>query len=279
MDLGGHGECSVSPRTIGGMVAHVTNPTAALLDELPSWVTLVRAANPGPMTLDGTNSWVLRAPGSEQSIVVDPGPLIEDHLVELSRRGDTRVILATHSHEDHVEGLPRFRELAPQGAIIPRAHGVTALLPGGIQVQTLATPGHTSDSVCFVASYEGESVVLTGDTILGRGTTVVAHPDGDLGDYLESLRRLVDLGPLPVLPGHGPALADCATAARFYLDHRLARLEQVRQARAAGHEDPADVVATVYADVDKSLWPAAELSVRAQLAYLDQEPRLDQEPP
>jgi glyoxylase-like metal-dependent hydrolase (beta-lactamase superfamily II) len=255
------------------MVAHVTNPSAALLDELPSWVTLVRAANPGPMTLDGTNSWVLRAPGSEQSIVIDPGPLLEEHLVELSRRGDTRLILATHSHSDHVEGLPRFRELAPQGAVIPIRDGVAVVQPDGIQVRTVATPGHTADSVCFIASYEGQRVVFTGDTILGRGTTVVAHPDGDLGDYLDSLRKLIGLGPLPVLPGHGPAMTDCAAAASFYLDHRLARLEQVREARAAGHETAAEIVASVYADVDRKLWPAAQLSVQAQLAYLDREPR------
>jgi glyoxylase-like metal-dependent hydrolase (beta-lactamase superfamily II) len=253
------------------MVAHVTNPSAALLEEPPSWVTLVRAANPGPMTLDGTNSWVLRAPGSEQCIVVDPGPLLEEHLVELSRRGDTRVILATHSHADHVEGLPRFRELAPLGVVVPLRDGATVVHPDGIQVRTMVTPGHTADSVCFVATYQGESVVLTGDTILGRGTTVVAHPDGDLGDYLDSLRKLIELGPLPVLPGHGPALADCAVAAQFYLDHRLARLEQVRQARAAGREDAAEIVATVYADVDQKLWPAAQLSVQAQLAYLQRE--------
>src|SRR5262245_34755066 len=114
------------------MVAHVTNPSAALLDELPNWVTLVRAANPGPMPLDGTNSWVLRAPGAQQSIVIDPGPLMEDHLAELARQGDVRVILATHGHLDHVEGLPRFRELAPAGAVIPARDGVGVMAQGGV---------------------------------------------------------------------------------------------------------------------------------------------------
>ena len=102
-------------------------------------------------------------------------------------------------------------------------------------------------------------------------TTVVAHPDGDLGAYLDSLRTLIEMGSLPVLPGHGPALSDCAVAAQFYLDHRLARLDQIRQARAAGHEDAAEIVASVYADVDQKLWPAARLSVEAQLAYLQRE--------
>jgi glyoxylase-like metal-dependent hydrolase (beta-lactamase superfamily II) len=215
----------------------------------------------------------LSAPEAEQCIVIDPGPLLEDHLEALSRKGQVRVILATHAHPDHVEGLPRFRELAPSGAVIPARDGVGILVQGGLRVEAMATPGHTSDSVCYLASYQGEQVVFTGDTILGRGTTVVAYPDGDLGDYLASLDKLAELGPLPVLPGHGPALSDCATAAQFYIDHRLARLEQIRAARFAGHEEPADIVAAVYADVDKSLWPAAQLSVEAQIAYLDREHR------
>jgi glyoxylase-like metal-dependent hydrolase (beta-lactamase superfamily II) len=113
--------------------------------------------------------------------------------------------------------------------------------------------------------------VLTGDTILGRGTTVVAWPDGDLGDYLESLGRLAAFDGRPALPGHGPALTDTAVAARFYHQHREARLAQVRAAVDAGVVEPADVVARVYADVDPVLWPAAEWSVRAQLAYLRRE--------
>jgi glyoxylase-like metal-dependent hydrolase (beta-lactamase superfamily II) len=97
---------------------------------------------------------------------------------------------------------------------------------------------------------------------------VVAYPDGDLGDYLDSLRRLGRLGAVAVLPGHGPALADCAAAARFYWEHRLARLDQIRAALAAGLTGAAEIVAAVYADAGRELWPAAEMSVRAQLAYL-----------
>jgi glyoxylase-like metal-dependent hydrolase (beta-lactamase superfamily II) len=143
-----------------------------------------------------------------------------------------------------------------------------ALEQGGLELRCIATPGHTADSVSLVGGVGDERVVLTGDTILGRGTTVVAHPDGDLGDYLESLRLLELLGPVPALPGHGPALADCGAAAAFYLRHRLARLEQVAAVVAGGARTARDVVAAVYADVDEALWPAAELSVRAQLAYL-----------
>jgi glyoxylase-like metal-dependent hydrolase (beta-lactamase superfamily II) len=110
--------------------------------------------------------------------------------------------------------------------------------------------------------------VLTGDTVLGRGTTVVAHPDGVLADYLASLRRLRELGDVTVLPGHGPELPSAGAAAAEYLAHREARLHQVRAAVDAGAADAESIVRTVYADVDPSLWSAATLSVRAQLRYL-----------
>jgi glyoxylase-like metal-dependent hydrolase (beta-lactamase superfamily II) len=126
----------------------------------------------------------------------------------------------------------------------------------------LATPGHTSDSL----SFQLPDAVLTGDTVLGRGTTVVAHPDGVLADYLASLRRLRELGDLAVLPGHGPELPSAGVAAQEYLAHREARLEQVRAAVQAGATDAESVVRTVYADVDPALWPAATLSVRAPAA-------------
>jgi glyoxylase-like metal-dependent hydrolase (beta-lactamase superfamily II) len=112
--------------------------------------------------------------------------------------------------------------------------------------------------------------VLTGDTVLGRGTTVVAYPDGRLADYLDSLRRLHDLGTRAVLPGHGPELPDLGETTSAYLAHREERLDQIRAALdQLGTDAPAmDVVRVVYADVDPVLWPAAELSVRAQLEYL-----------
>ncbi|MEV0714138.1 MBL fold metallo-hydrolase [Asanoa sp. NPDC050611] len=246
------------------MTAHVTTPAAALAEGLPEWATLVLAPNPGPMTLDGTNTWVLRAEAGAPAVVVDPGPLDEEHLRAVAAHGPIGTVLATHGHHDHVEGLDRFAELT--GATVVRDLGRREL--AGLAISALPTPGHTADSVCFVVSAGGERAVLTGDTILGRGTTVVAHPDGDLGDYLASLELLMAYPEHLALPGHGPALADCAVAARFYLAHRRARLEQVREAVANGAKTAEEVVATVYADVDRTLWPAAEWSVRAQLAYL-----------
>jgi glyoxylase-like metal-dependent hydrolase (beta-lactamase superfamily II) len=259
------------------MTGHVTAPAAALADTLPRWVTLLRAPNPGPMTLDGTNTWVVRAPGHEEGIVIDPGPDDDRHLAAIVEHGPIGHILVTHGHSDHVDGAHRLAGLLggpPVLAADPAHARGEQQLDGpfdasGCTVRPVATPGHTADSVCFVVESGGERAVFTGDTILGRGTTVVAYPDGDLGDYLDSLAALSAYEGIAALPGHGPALADCAAAARFYLAHRHARLDQVRQAVAAGAVTPVDVVATVYADVDRSLWPAAEWSVRAQLAYLE----------
>ena len=251
---------------------------------LPAWCTLVRADNPSPMTLEGTNTYVLRAPGAPGAVVVDPGPLDEGHLAAVAALGPVQLILLTHGHPDHAEGAHLFQEMtgAPMTAVerglvvggsdvAPLRGGETFADAGGLTVRVVATPGHTSDSVSFVV--EGDApALLTGDTILGRGSTVVAHPDGQLAPYLDSLARLRDLGPMLLLPGHGPVRPDAAVLATEYLAHRGQRLEQVRAAVAAGDGSARDVVLRVYVDVDPSLWPAAELSVRAQLDYLAAEP-------
>ncbi|MFC8984054.1 MBL fold metallo-hydrolase [Streptomyces sp. NPDC057115] len=246
----------------------------------------VLAPNASAMTLDGTNTWILAEPDSDLAVVVDPGPLDEGHLrhvVETAEQAGKRVALTllTHGHPDHAEGAARFAELTGTNvrALDPAlrlgdeglaAGGVVTV--GGLELRVVPTPGHTSDSLCF--HLPADRAVLTGDTVLGRGTTVVAHPDGRLGDYLDSLRRLrsltVDDGVHTVLPGHGPVLDDAQGAVEFYLAHRANRLAQVETAVENGHRTPSEVVAHVYADVDRSLWPAAELSVRAQLEYLQE---------
>lgn len=237
---------------------------------------VVLADNPSGMTLEGTNTWLLSDDATRRSaVVVDPGPLDERHLESvLAAAGSVPFILLTHGHPDHAEGARRFHELtgAPVYALDPaHRYGAEGLTEGmrlsgaGVEIEVLATPGHTSDSLCFRV----RDSVLTGDTILGRGTTVVAYPDGVLADYLLSLQRLSRLDGVGVLPGHGPELPDAGAAARDYLAHREERLAQVRSVLAASPSaSAAEVVKQVYANVDRALWPAAELSVRAQLAYL-----------
>ncbi|MGW2764024.1 MBL fold metallo-hydrolase [Streptomyces sp. NPDC001275] len=244
----------------------------------------VLAPNASPMTLDGTNTWIVSEPDSDLAVVVDPGPLDEGHLAQVvatAEEAGKRIALTllTHGHPDHAESAARFAELtrtrvrALDPALRLGEEGLGAgdvIKVGGLELRVVPTPGHTADSLCF--HLPADRAVLTGDTILGRGTTVVAHPDGRLGDYLDSLRRLrsltVDDGVHTVLPGHGPVLEDAQGAVEFYLAHRAHRLAQVETAVESGHRTPSQVVAHVYADVDRSLWPAAELSVRAQLEYL-----------
>ncbi len=247
----------------------------AAVDRLPDGVSLLRAPNPGPMTLDGTNTWVLRAAATGAAVVIDPGPLDDRHLTDIAGQVPVTAILVTHGHHDHVAGaaeLSRRLGGVPVYAADP-AHCVDAapLTPGvrtvaGLEIEVLATPGHTADSVCFLAA----GAVFSGDTILGRGTTVVAWPDGDLGAYLDSVERLTAYDRM-LLPGHGPAQPDCAAVAHAYLAHRRERLAQVRAAVAAGADTPEAVVDTVYPDIDPGVRFAAEWSARAQLEYLRRE--------
>ncbi|MEV6489211.1 MBL fold metallo-hydrolase [Actinoplanes sp. NPDC051633] len=243
-------------------------------DGLPGGVSLLRAPNPGPMTLDGTNTWLLRTPRGG-AVVIDPGPQDDEHLAAIAERAPIAAILITHGHFDHVEGAGKLSRLvggAPVRAVDPQ-HCVNSapLTPGvveegGLSIEVLATPGHTHDSVCFVIP----EAVFTGDTILGRGTTVVTHPDGDLGAYLASL-EVLSAYPRMLLPGHGPVGHDCAAVARTYLVHRRERLDQVRAAVASGADSPEAVVDAVYFDIDPRVRFAAEQSVRAQLDYLRRE--------
>jgi glyoxylase-like metal-dependent hydrolase (beta-lactamase superfamily II) len=246
--------------------------------------TCVLAPNPGPMTLDGTNTWVLAEPGSQRCVVVDPGPLDERHLAAVlehvaSRGLRVETTLLTHGHADHAESASRFAELtgAPVRAL---GRGEGDLTDGdlvtvaGLELTVVATPGHTGDSLSFLVPADG--TLLTGDTVLGRGTTVVAWPDGELAAYLSSLERLERMAGSgqvsTILPGHGPTLPDAAGVVRYYLQHRGERLEQVRAAVAEVGPDPDAVVQRVYADVPREVWPAARLSVLAQLEHLRAHP-------
>ena len=246
--------------------------------------TCLLAPNPSPLTLDGTNTWVIAEPGSASAVVIDPGPEDESHLrrvLAAATAGDRRLagILLTHRHLDHSAGAARLAELsgAPVQAADPAGMLGTEGLAGGdvitaagCDLRVIATPGHSADSVSLLLSADG--ALFTGDTVLGRGTTVIAQ-DGNLGDYLRTLgqlRELADIHQLRLLlPGHGPMLADPLGTLDYYLSHRAERLDQVRSALAAGARSPAEIVAMIYTDVDPAVWPAAEWSVRAQLDYLN----------
>lgn len=252
--------------------------------DVTSRATCVLAPNPGPMTLEGTNTWVLTEPGSTDSVVVDPGPLDEQHLqrvldVVAGRGARVALTLLTHDHADHAESALRFAELtgAPVRAIGTGHDDLgdgDQLTVEGLDVAIVATPGHTSDSLSFLLV--AENALLTGDTILGHGTSVVAWPDGELAAYLSSLLRIEAMTGsrevTQILPGHGPTVPDPAAVVRFYIDHRAERLAQVRAAVASGAVGADAVVEVVYADVPRPLWPAARLSVLAQLDYLAAHP-------
>jgi glyoxylase-like metal-dependent hydrolase (beta-lactamase superfamily II) len=236
------------------------------------------------MTLDGTNTYVLSEPGSSRAVVVDPGPDDPVHLgaivATLASSGRVAgLVLLTHGHADHSAGAAGLAQRlgCPVRAVDPAYRSgpdglgdADRLDIDGLHIEVMATPGHTGDSVSLVLPQE--QAVLTGDTLLGRGTTVVAHPDGRLGDYLaslERLQRLADQTPqLRLLPGHGPAGAAVSAVVAFYQAHRAARLDQVVAAVSTGATDVDAIVATVYAEVDTTLWPAARLSVQAQRDYL-----------
>jgi glyoxylase-like metal-dependent hydrolase (beta-lactamase superfamily II) len=218
-------------------------------------------------------------------VVVDPGPLVESHLRAVldACTAGVAVVVLTHRHADHAEAAAELAARA--GCDVRAADRALCLGPDGLSdgdtltaegatLTVAATPGHTSDSCSLlVRGDDGAARLLTGDTVLGRGTTVIAAPDGDLGAYLASLatlqRVVAEASVTELLPGHGPRVGDPTGWLAFYSRHREERLDQVRSALAAGDRSVAEVVARVYADIDRSVWPAAEQSVRAQLDYLE----------
>ncbi|MPV38787.1 MBL fold metallo-hydrolase [Georgenia subflava] len=231
------------------------------------------------MTLEGTNTWLLREPGAADVVVVDPGPADEQHLRRVldaatTDGGRVALVVLTHHHSDHAGGAARLAEVT--GA--PVRGGGRGAEPadgeridvGGLTIEVVAAPGHTADSVCLIVPADG--LLLSGDTVLGRGTTVVSWPDGDLGSYLATLERLVELVEQgrfsQIAPGHGPVVTDPVGALRTLRAHRLHRLEEVRGAVQAGAEGLDAVVEVVYGHLGPDLHRAAALTVQAQLDHL-----------
>jgi glyoxylase-like metal-dependent hydrolase (beta-lactamase superfamily II) len=278
----------VDPRTNWALPALGQLPRVAELEPL---VTRVLAPNPSGMTLDGTNTYVVGAPGSGQAVVVDPGPADSRHLAavqEVLTARDARVVavLVTHHHLDHAEAAAPWSShfAAPVAAASRTVAGPAGrvLEPGerlalaGTAVDVVPTPGHTGDHLAFRVE---SGAVLVGDHVLGRGTSVVTHPEGDVVAYLESLRRVHDLGPSALYCGHGPELTEDPIAVLdFYAAHRAFRESQLIDALTAGARTVDELVATVYAPVPVQLWPAAAQSTRATLAKLQTEGRVTVDP-
>lgn len=268
----------VDPRTTWELPAPGAMPRTADLEPL---VTRVLAPNPSPMTLDGTNSYLVGAPGSGQAVLVDPGPDDPAHLAAVeaalaARDARCVAVLVTHHHGDHAEAAApwggRFgaqvaaadaRVAGPAGRVLEPGE---RLALAGTALDVVPTPGHTADHLAFRLE---SGAVLVGDHVLGRGTSVVTHPEGDVLAYLESLRRVHDLGPSALYCGHGPELTeDPGAVLDFYLAHRAFREGQLLAAVVRGARTVDEVVADVYADVPRGLWPAAAQSTRATLAKL-----------
>jgi glyoxylase-like metal-dependent hydrolase (beta-lactamase superfamily II) len=281
-------DAPADPRTSWALPAPGELPRTAALEPL---VTRVLAPNPSGMTLDGTNTYVVGEPGSGQAVLVDPGPDDDAHLTAVeavlaARDARCVAVLVTHHHGDHAEAaLPWGGHFAapvaaatatvagPGGRVLE--HGERLQL-AGTTIGVVATPGHTADHLAFRLE---SGAVLVGDHVLGRGTSVVTHPEGDVVAYLESLRRVHDLGPSALYCGHGPELTeDPGAVLEYYLAHRAFREHQLLAALAAGAGTVDELVATVYAEVPRALWPAATQSTRATLAKLHAEGRVEQGP-
>lgn len=275
------------PRDDWELPAFGTMPPITTIDEV---TVRVLADNPSPMTLDGTNTYVVAPPGAGVAMVVDPGPDDSGHLARVEqvlaeRDAEVVAVVVTHHHVDHAAAASAWAArwrcrvhanapgVAGTGGVVV-TDGARIDLPG-LRVDVVETPGHTADHVSLQIGTGG---LLTGDHVLGRGTSVVSHPDGNLGAYLESLRRLVTNRARALYPGHGPVLAEDPTAVlRHHLAHREYRLAQVMAALAERPQTPAELVAVIYADYDRAVWPAAEASTRAALEYLRDQGRVEWE--
>ena len=238
-------------------------------------VAVVRAGNPGPFTLSGTNTWVV---GRDPAWVIDPGPLIQAHveavLARAAERGGIGGIALTHDHRDHAEAVAALRDGAGGGPPVAAARGaVDVVLGSGDRfgpLEALATPGHAADHLAFIAG----PVAFTGDAVLGEGSVFVHPEGGGLGPYLESLRALRARGPAVLCPGHGPPVPDPAAKLDEYVAHRLEREHRLLEALAEGLRGEDELLDRAWEEVPPALRAAAALTLRAHLAKLAEEGRL-----
>ena len=233
----------------------------------------ILAPNPGPFTLDGTQTYLLG-----DTAVLDPGPAIESHIEAIrAALPNLQTILITHRHADHapaalpLQAMTGARIVAPRNvldAVDQRVSGGEWLELDGERIEVIATPGHTNEHVCYLTE-DGD--LFTGDTILGSGTTTIFPPDGHMGDYLRSLRILRARNPKRIYPAHGPIREDAVALIDEYIAHRLQREQQVLDAMNAGAKTPAEMRATIYPELDPRLHQAAEIQIEAHLTKLREE--------
>lgn len=251
--------------------------------------------NPSEMTFEGTNTVVLRAPGSPTCVVVDPGPDDRAHAERIAAIvGEIELVVVTHRHGDHTDGIDHLRAFtsAPVRAVEERFCRDAAPLvtdgdddevihAAGLDITVVGTPGHTADSVSLEVRPAGAGFtarpdcVVLGDTILGRDSTVLDSTDGDLGDYLGSMDLLAARADGVIgIPGHGPDVENTGRAAQVLGQHRRDRLEQIIAARAElGRDASAEAITQhIYRDVTPFLLKVAEQSTKVALRHLD---RLD----
>jgi hydroxyacylglutathione hydrolase len=260
-------------------------PETATPSEL---VGRVLGLNPGVMTGPGTNTYLV---GRRDPILIDTGagvpgyvPLLERYLAERGWRAPSRIIL-THRHRDHIGGVEDVRAHFGAVPVAKMIHRDTALPAGiedlrdgqivhgdGVTLRPVYTPGHASDHLCYYL--EEERALFTGDVILGGSTTVIPADDGDLGDYMASLRRLLALDVGRIYPAHGPVIEDGPARIQEYIDHRLLRERQILETLDTGVETIPDLVARIYVDVAPALHPVAAMSVESHLRKLVKEGRV-----
>lgn len=234
------------------------------IETLEPGVRRLLAPNPSPWTLEGTNTYLLGEPGGAIT-VLDPGPQIDAHLDAILAAAPTiERVLITHRHSDHAASAEAFavRVRAP----LEEPDDETTFEVGWRRLETVATPGHSSDHRCFW--FADTETLFSGDHVLGRGTTVVAYPDGNMSAYLGSLAVVTALAPRIIYPGHGPTIADPTEVLTFYRAHRFEREGNVAAALTTEARSLEEILGISYADVVDAVLPAARLSLQAHLAKL-----------